>query len=741
MSGLTGLGDISHRYEDAIEVLQASRKTPESSDFDDFDRQQGALVSSLQRVKKLLSEKEAGFSEEQPVSAQPLERTTPEPQGTGQSATEKLPSVVENQPSDAVSDLPAQAEVLPSTAVASAPVIERKLIQQEMVKVAAPRLEELVNLAGETSIARGRIEQQVSEFGSALDEMDATIQRLQDQVRRIGIETDAQMLFRREQIEASDISEDFDPLEMDRYSQLQQLSRSLLESASDLQDLKTTLSNKARDAETQLLAQSRINTDLQESMMRTRMVPFSRMVPRLRRMVRQLNDELDKHVNLKVANVDGEMDRSVMENILAPLEHMVRNSLDHGIENRPEREAAGKLPEGTITIDMAREGGDILIRLSDDGRGLDIDAIHKRAIAMGLVSETAVLEEQEIVQFIFHAGFSTSQNVSQVSGRGVGMDVVHSQVRQLGGVIETRTSAGQGTQFTIRLPFTVSVNRAMMIRIGEDFYALPLNTVDGVVRVSPAELEHYYRFPDSRLEYAGGRYQVRYLGSLLSENLLPIIDPAGESVFLVLVHSETRLYAVQVDELLSSDEIVVKSLGPQFSSVPGLSGATVRGDGSVVVILDLLALLRARIAIGAGVEVLSHEQSKAAGEEAYIPTVMVVDDSVTVRKVTGRLLEREGFRVITANDGVAAMRLLQDEKPDVMLLDIEMPRMDGFEVASRVKGSSLWKDIPIIMITSRTGQKHRDRAFALGVDKYLGKPFQEEALLQTIDEMLNVLVE
>lgn len=457
-------------------------------------------------------------------------------------------------------------------------------------------------------------------------------------------------------------------------------------------------------------------------------------------MVRQLSDELDKHVQLKVANVDGEMDRTVMESILAPLEHMVRNSLDHGIESAEQRLAAGKPEDGCITIDMAREGGDILIRLSDDGRGLDTSAIRQRAVALGLVNEDAVLDEQDVIQFIFQPGFSTSESVSQVSGRGVGMDVVNSQVRQLGGVIETRSVAGAGTQFTIRLPFTVSVNRAMMIRIGEDFYALPLNTVDGVVRVSPAELEHYYRFPDSRLEYAGGRYQVRYLGSLLNENLVPKIDPAGESVFLVLVHSETRLYAVQVDELLSSDEIVVKSLGPQFASVPGLSGATVRGDGSVVVILDLLALLRAKIAIGAGVEVLGSDV-QSQGEVARVPTIMVVDDSVTVRKVTGRLLEREGFRVITASDGVMAMRLLQDEHPDVMLLDIEMPRMDGFEVASRVKGSSLWSDIPIIMITSRTGQKHRDRAAALGVDKYLGKPFQEETLLQSIDEMINAVVE
>ena len=724
MAGLIQLGDISHTFEDSIEALEATGQPPEDTHFNSFERYQSAIAKALDVAKDLLAE-------DQPAQA---EIVSPDSEGAGiapekQALTDLVPQAGDQQNDIAI---PLAAE---------APAIERRVIQQEMVKVAAPRLEELVNLAGETSIARGRVEQQVSEFGFALDEMEATIQRLQDQVRRMGIETDAQVLFRKEQIEASEMVEGFDPLEMDRYSQLQQLSRSLLESASDLQDLKTTLANKARDAETQLLEQSRINTDLQENMMRTRMVPFSRMVPRLRRMVRQLNDELGKSVQLKVANVDGEMDRTVMESILPSLEHMVRNSLDHGIESPETRTQAGKPEHGTITIDMAREGSDILIRLADDGRGLDLDAIRQRAIDLGLTTEESVLEEQEIIHFIFQPGFSTTAVVSKVSGRGVGMDVVNSQVRQLGGSIETRTNVGEGTRFTIRLPFTVSVNRAMMIRIGEDSYALPLNTVDGVVRVNPAELEHYYRFPDSRLEYAGGRYQVRYLGSLLNEKLLPKIDLAGDSVFLVLVHSETRLYAVQVDELLSSDEIVVKSLGPQFSSVPGLSGATVRGDGSVVVILDLLALLRARIAVGAGVELLDSEGQREVGSESSVSTVMVVDDSVTVRKVTGRLLEREGFRVITANDGVAALRLLQDEIPDVMLLDIEMPRMDGFEVASRVKGTSVWKEIPIIMITSRTGEKHRERAFSLGVDKYLGKPFQEDVLLQSIDEMLNALVE
>ena len=650
------------------------------------------------------------------------------------------PQTAPYEPSDVVDvvvDLPLNATLVQE----NIPQIERQTMPQEMVKVPAPLLESLVNLAGETSISRGRVEQQVSEFAFTLEEMDSTIVRLRDQVRRIGMETEAHVMFRQEQIEAmstAETEEGFDPLEMDRYSQLQQLSRALLESASDLKDLKGTLADKARGAESQLLTQSRINTDLQERLMRTRMVPFSRIVPRLRRMVRQVSDELGKDVELIMANVDGEMDRSVMEQMLPPLEHMIRNSIDHGIESSEERRELGKPEAGVISVGLVREGGDILLQLSDDGRGLNVEAIRLRAIELGLMVEDSDLDHQEVIQFIFQSGFSTSKKVTHVSGRGVGMDVVNSQVRELGGSVQITTKKGEGSQFGVRLPFTVSVNRALMIEVGEDLFALPLNSVDGVVRISAKELEHYYRFPDARLEYGGSHYEVRYLGSLVSDELTPQVDMSTESALMVLVHSKTRSYAVQVDGLAGSSEIVVKSLGPQFSRVPGLSGATLLGDGRVVVILDLLALLRAQSASRAGVEVL---KAQGGVKQSTAPTVMVVDDSVTVRKVTGRFLEREGFNVSTARDGVEAMKLLQDQLPDVMLLDIEMPRMDGFEVARRVKGNDELKNIPIIMITSRTGEKHRDRAFALGVEQYLGKPYQEDTLLEAISELIGVTAE
>jgi chemosensory pili system protein ChpA (sensor histidine kinase/response regulator) len=613
----------------------------------------------------------------------------------------------------------------------------RRTGPQEVVKVSAELLEELVNLAGETSISRGRMEQQVSDLGGSIEEMDATILRLQEQLRRLDIETEAQVLFRQEQMAQH---EEFDPLEMDRYSQLQQLSRSLIESASDLMDLKYTLADKTRDTETLLLQQSRINTDLQEGLMRSRMVPFSRLVPRLRRIVRQAATELGKEVDFELDNVEGELDRSVLERMVAPLEHMLRNAVDHGIEMPDERIAAGKNANGRILLTLGREGGDVILRLIDNGRGINLKRVREKAIERGLMSADAQLNDQDVIQFILHAGFSTADKVTQISGRGVGMDVVHSEIKQLGGAMFIDSQWGQGTEFTIRLPFTVSVNRALMVQIGDDLYAIPLNSIEGIVRVSPFELEHYYQDDSARFDYAGEQYLVRYLGNLLDSTAQPKLDAQTLPLPVVLVRSTEHTVALQVDRLLGSREIVVKTLGAQFSAVRGVSGATVMGDGNVVVILDLHAMIREQLALGLQnaiqLEPLGLAQYK--DEDMSEKTVMVVDDSVTVRKVTSRFLEREGFRVITAKDGVEALQLLQDHMPDVMLLDIEMPRMDGFEVAKNIRTSSRLKDLPIIMITSRTGEKHRERAFSLGVNKYLGKPYQEDLLLSNIQELLHI---
>ncbi|WP_315335309.1 Hpt domain-containing protein [Pseudomonas grimontii] len=601
----------------------------------------------------------------------------------------------------------------------------------DMVKISADLLDDLVNLAGETSIFRGRIEQQVNDARIALHEVETTIERMRDQLRRLDSETQGRILS-RQQAEAERLGyEEFDPLEMDRHSQLQQLSRALSESASDLLDLKDTLDRRNEDAHDLLQQQARINTELQEGLMRTRMVPFERMLPRLKRIVRQVAGELGKDVEFIVGNAEGEMDRNVLERMAAPLEHMLRNAVDHGLESRDARLLAGKPEKGRITLDLTHEGGDIVFDIRDDGAGVPLDAVRRKAIKRGLLAPDQEISDRDVLQFILQPGFSTAEKITQISGRGVGMDVVHEEVRQLGGSMFIESTSGVGVHFRIRLPFTVSVNRALMVQCADDQYAIPLNTVEGLVRVLPHELAGHYQQEPPCYEYAGQRYELFYLGDLLHTVGRPKLLGQYQPVPVLLVQCNERRVAVHVDAMAGTREIVVKGLGPQFSGVQGLSGATILGDGRVVLIIDLLAHIRAR-------------QPALPAQPVDAPLilndplkkrpllVLVVDDSVTVRKVTSRLLERNGMNVLTAKDGIDALAVLEEHTPDLMLLDIEMPRMDGFEVAIQVRNDPRLMRLPIIMITSRTGQKHRDRAMAIGVNDYLGKPYQESVLLESI---------
>ena len=601
----------------------------------------------------------------------------------------------------------------------------------DMVKISAELLDDLVNLAGETSIFRGRIEQQVNDARIVLTEVETTLSRMRDQLRRLDTETQGRILS-RQQAEAERLGyEEFDPLEMDRHSQLQQLSRALSESASDLLDLKDTLERRNEDAHGLLQQQARINTELQEGLMRTRMVPFERMLPRLKRIVRQVAGELGKDVEFIVGNAEGEMDRNVLERMAAPLEHMLRNAVDHGLESRDARLLAGKPEKGRITLDLTHEGGDIVFDMRDDGAGVPLEAVRRKAIKRGLLGAHQEMSDRDVLQFILQPGFSTAEKITQISGRGVGMDVVHEEVRQLGGSMVIDSTPGEGVHFRIRLPFTVSVNRALMVQCADDQYAIPLNTIEGLVRVLPHELAGHYQQDPPYYEYAGQRYELFYLGDLLHTVSRPKLLGQYQPVPVLLVQCNERHVAIHVDAMAGTREIVVKGLGPQFAGVQGLSGATILGDGRVVLIIDLLAHIRAR-------------QPALPAQPVNAPLilndplkkrpllVLVVDDSVTVRKVTSRLLERNGMNVLTAKDGIDALAVLEEHTPDLMLLDIEMPRMDGFEVATQVRNDPRLMRLPIIMITSRTGQKHRDRAMAIGVNDYLGKPYQESVLLESI---------
>ena len=612
---------------------------------------------------------------------------------------------------------------------------ERIEQNNEMIRVSADVIEKMIDLSGENAINRSRIEMDLGQLGGTLTEMELAIKRLADQLRRMEGELESQIIARHGG-ENSRYA-DFDPLEMDQYSSLNQLSKSLAESASDLVDFKTTLSEKIRDTEGLLLQQSRIQAEIQESLMRTRLVPFSRLLPRLQRIVRQTASTLNRPTELIVNNTEGELDRSILEKLIAPFEHMLRNAIDHGIEDREQRLQAKKPETGHIALDIGRQGTDIVVTFSDDGKGIDVNRIKDKAIQTGLMTKEQKLDHEEILQFIFHPGFSTAAQVTQISGRGVGLDVVQSDIKALGGHVSVNSVLGKGTTFTIRVPTTVAVSDALMVKAGDQQFAFPLAQIDRIVRISPAALEQYFESKDDYFKIDQESYRLRYLSEFVAGQPIPRLNGVVHSLPVLLVKgAQGQTTALLVDQLIGSrGQIVVKPIGQQFSSIGVIAGATIMGDGQVCLILDGQNIAR---------QAQSTARSKQA-DETYTKQryderrlIMIVDDSVTVRKVTSRLLERQGYDVVTAKDGVDAIEQLETIKPDLMLLDIEMPRMDGFEVTNLVRHHELHRDLPIIMITSRTGEKHRERALSLGVNQYMGKPFQEETLLENIESLLTV---
>ncbi len=602
------------------------------------------------------------------------------------------------------------------------------------IRVAAELMDKLVNYSGEISIYRSRLEQQLGHVRFNLEEVDGTVQRLKEQLRKMDIESEAQMMSRYEKASTKNSSE-FDPLELDRFSNMQQLSRALAESVSDLINLHEMLDDSVRQADSLLTQQSRVSSDLQEGLMQTRMTPFGSAAPRLRRVVRAAAAETGKQarLQLRMAGSSDQLDRNVLERITAPLEHMLRNAIAHGIESPKARRKAGKPEEGDITVTVEAEATEFVIRVEDDGGGINLDAVRKRAIERGVLDKDENPDPQTLVQFIRHSGFSTSQTVTGLAGRGVGMDVVNNEIKQIGGSMEIETERGKGTVFTIRIPFSLAVMQAIAVSIDDRPFQIPLNSVAGVSRVNPSEYTALLRSEDPSYEFAGELYPLLELEPLLGAPTRPL---DRDNVSLLMIRTGDQQAAFRVSGLQGHQEVVIKPVGPQISSIPGILGGTIAADGQVMIILDMGPLIRQGMELERTDPVA--EVVETPREKSRQPLVMVVDDSITMRKVTSRVLDNHSVEVMTAQDGLDAIEQLQDRVPDLMLLDIEMPRMDGYELLEHVRADARLRHVPVIMITSRAGQKHRRKARKAGANSYLTKPYQENELVEEVGAVLNM---
>ncbi|MDB5959552.1 MAG: hybrid sensor histidine kinase/response regulator, partial [Massilia sp.] len=596
-----------------------------------------------------------------------------------------------------------------------------------LVRVRADILDRLVNQAGEVSITRSKLENQVATLKTSLADFSDNLARLSRQLREVEMQAESQIASRM----SISSEREFDPLEFDRFTRLQELTRMMAESVGDVASFHDSLSRTVDAASADLVQQSRLTRDLQRDLMRVRMVPFASLSERLFRVARQSAKELDKRVNLDIRGSAVEIDRSVLEQMAAPFEHLLRNAIVHGIEPRQLRGAAGKAETGELLLQVSQQGNEVVIQISDDGAGLDFDKIRAKARKVGLLSEGAVISDLEAAELIFEPGFSTADSLSELAGRGVGMDVVRAEAQALGGRVAIESTAGRGARFTIHLPLTLAVTQVVLTASAGTTYALPSILVEQVLQMKEGALMEAQAAGFVR--HQGQKIALHYLPALLGDaGARPL--PQRSSPVLILKSGGERL-AVQVDEVVGNREVVIKNIGPQLSRMIGISGATVLGSGEIVLILNPVALMLhgagRQHAIAAASEVLP---VPAPAREAV---VMVVDDSLTVRKVTQRLLEREGYRVILAKDGVDALEHLQETIPDLMLVDIEMPRMDGFDLTRNIRGNDSTQAVPIIMITSRTADKHRNYALGLGVNAYFGKPFQEDMLLAAIAGLLD----
>lgn len=679
MAGAMGMGELIHSMETRLEnVISSESVTPQFLDeFDtSFDRA-NFLLDALQK-------RAAGEGEPADLQEPALQRG------------DQIPSEIPG------GDMAAHA----------------------MLRVRADLVDRLVNEAGELSISRSRIEDETRALRGSLLDLTENVIRLRGQLREIEIQAETQMQSRMAQ--AHEEHAEFDPLEFDRFTRFQEITRMMAESVNDVTTVQHALLRNLDHADAAVISQARQNRELSQSLMGIRMVHFNSIADRLYRVVRLAAKELGKKANLDIRGGQIELDRSVLEKMTGPIEHLLRNAVTHGLEDTARRQSAGKSEIGQVSLTLTQEGNEVVIELVDDGAGLDFESIRRKAIDQGLLSADQNPDEAGLTDFIFHPGFSTARELSEVAGRGVGMDVVKAESSQLGGRIEVTSTSGEGARFRIYLPLTLAVAQTLLVRAGGRVYAIPSVMVEQVMEIKEAQAEKIRS--EGSIEWLENSYPYYYLPRLLGDTYT--LPEQQRRYSFLLLKAGTQRVSVQVDELRGNHEVVVKNIGPQLSRVIGITGATVLGDGSIVLILNPIALASREPRLtedGEGVSAFS-----GAAQAIHLPTVMIVDDSLTVRKITGRLLSREGYHVLAAKDGVEALEQMLDVVPDVMLVDIEMPRMDGFDLTRNVRADARLRNVPIIMITSRTADKHRNYAKEIGVNHYLGKPYQEDELMHLI---------
>lgn len=599
-------------------------------------------------------------------------------------------------------------------------VVKEQLPEKYYIRIVTSALDSLINEAGEIRLSRTTLEGILNNNKKTLIDLKTSSEKLNKILKEVDLQAQLQISARKDEL--IEKGQSFDPLEFDNFSRLQELTHFMTEAVTDIKDAVTVIETFQRSEENAIAQQSIVTNNMLSSLMKIRLIPFNSISDRLYNLTRKTAKEMQKHVSLELTGEKTEMDRLVLERIQSPLDHILRNCIAHGIESPEVRNENNKPSIGKIKINLRQDGNFITIKISDDGNGMNINKIKKIGYEKGLLKENIDYTQSEIVDLIFKSGFSTVDVVSQLAGRGVGMDVVKKEISSLGGSIRIDTKEREGSIFTIVLPVAVATNQAILTEVDDKLIAIPAILVEQVLSLKKIALEEAYK--ERKVTYKDVTYPLYYLGHLtgsLDNEEIPEIKTYNT---LILVSYLEQNIIVHVDKLETTDEILIKPMGPIFGKITGILGATLLGDGRQGMVINPLLLMEH---VGKNIK-KAEKNTKNKGNL----TIMVVDDSITIRRATFKILEKYGYNILLAKDGQDALQQLQITIPDIILSDIEMPIMDGFELLKNLKSNSKYKSIPVIMITSRTADKHKQFAYSLGVDGFLGKPYQELELINNI---------
>jgi len=721
--GVRGIANLTHQTEDILLALSKHTTLPNR-----------ALAQTLIKVSDCLetmSESLVGMSPA-PADAQSVLQEVLD--WANRIDREGIPTDDEAPPPAATPSVPTAGTVAqPATTTAVPAATETATAEAvvPMLRVPAPFVNDLLRLVGETMILTGQIHEQVRQTlrqAQSLREQNFLFQQLTIDLERL---VDIQNIM--SPLERSMPDHGFDPLEFEQYNELHTVSRRLIETATDSQELGQNLGERLKTLDTLLITQERLHRDNQEAVLRTRMIPVKSIIPRLQRSVRQTCRLTDKQAELYINGADTLIDSNVLNDITDPLMHLLRNAIDHGIEHSEARQTLGKVPSGRIELSFMRDGNNIAVRCQDDGAGLNMDKIRQVAENHGLIEAGRAVTDDELIRLILMPGFSTRGEVTQTSGRGIGLDAVQNKVLELKGSLNLHSEAGKGCLFELRLPVTLLAAHALLVRSRQQRYAIAER---GLVQILYPESGRFSQLGGAATYQIGDDiYALTEFETLLN---LPSDRRGGDRSQrpVLLIQDETReMHAVLVEEILDSRDMVIKSLGDYLPKLRGIVGATILGDGSVVPVLDLPELLRTPVQAQA--PVLQRESAATTtlgGPERR--TALVVDDSLSARRSLAQFMRDAGFDVRTARDGLEAISIIDGRRPDILLVDLEMPRMNGLELTSHVRSNAVTQDLPVIVVTSRSTTKHRQQAETVGVNAYITKPFAEEELLEYIQSTL-----